>query len=111
MFEGRNEKARRAASGIKDSLVLFRVHHGDDEINDVARRAELPGVALGAEDGQQVFEGVAEPFAVVVGEACYLFQKKIERFRIAVRQEHALEDVPEKLGMFLFTFIFSRPSA
>jgi len=81
--------------------VLLRVHHGDDKVNNVARRAELPGIALGTENGQQVFKGVAESFAVVVGETGDFFQEEVEGFRIAVRQEHALEDVPEELGNVL----------
>ena len=97
MLERRNKKARRAAGGIEDGFVLLRVHHSDDKVNNVARRAELPGIALGAENGQQVFKGVTQTFAVVIGETGDFFQEEVEGFRIAVGQEHALEDVPEEL--------------
>ena len=53
--------------------MLLRVHHGDDKVNNVARRAELPGIALGTENGQQVFKCVAQTFAVVIGETVDLF--------------------------------------
>ena len=85
MLEGRNEKARRAAGGIEDGLILLRVHDSNNEINNVARSSELSGIALRAENGKQVFKGVAEPFAVVVVESGDFFQEEVECFRIAVR--------------------------
>ncbi len=46
---GRDQESGGAAGGVEHGLVLLRVHHLDDEINDVARSAELAGIALGAE--------------------------------------------------------------
>ncbi|HUY33545.1 MAG TPA: hypothetical protein VMV69_12420 [Pirellulales bacterium] len=75
-----------------------RINDGHDEVDDVARRAELARVALRAEHAQQVLVGVAKPFAVVVSEAVDLLEEQIERFRVAVGQEDAFEDVAEELG-------------
>ena len=58
---GRDEEPGRAACRVEHHVVLLRVHDGDDEVDDVPRRAELPGVPLGAEDGEQVLERVAQP--------------------------------------------------
>ena len=56
MFEdvlpGRNQEARRAAGGVKDAFVFLRIYHVDHEVDDVARRAELAGIALAAEDAE-----------------------------------------------------------
>ena len=65
---GGDEEAGGAAGGVEDGLVLLRVDDRDDEVDDVARGAELAGIALRAEDGEQVLEGVAEALAVVVAE-------------------------------------------
>ena len=45
VLEGRDEKARRAAGRVADALARLRVHQRDDQVDDVARRAEL---AVGA---------------------------------------------------------------
>ena len=45
---------------------------------------ELPGVALGAEDGEQVLEGVAEPLRVVVGELVDDLEEGAQGFGVAV---------------------------
>ena len=59
----------------------------DDEVDDVARGAELPGVALGAEHGEQILEGVAQPLAVVVVELVDDLEEELERLRVAVGQD------------------------
>ena len=64
--------------------MLLRVYNGDNEVNDVARRAELPGIALGAENREQVFVRVSESFAVFVGKSVDLLQKQVQRLGVAV---------------------------
>ena len=63
---GRDQEPGGAAGRVEHGLGLLRVDDFDHEVDDVARGAELPGVALGAEHGEQILEGVAEAFAVVV---------------------------------------------
>jgi hypothetical protein len=60
VLPGRNQEARRAAGRVENAFVLLRVDDLDHEVDDVARRAELAGVALAAEHREQVFEGVAQ---------------------------------------------------
>ena len=48
VFPRRNQEAGGAAGGVEDALVLLGVDHLDHEVDDVARRAELAGVALAA---------------------------------------------------------------
>ena len=67
---GGDEEAARAARGVEDFVAGLRVETGDDEINDVARGAELAVLALRAGALQEVFKGVAEFLAVRVGKAC-----------------------------------------
>ena len=56
------------------------------KVDDVARCAELTGISLGAEDGEQVFEGITQSFAVVVTELVDDFEEHLERFRVPVGQ-------------------------
>ena len=93
---GRDQEAGGAAGGVEHGLVLLRVDDLDDEVDDVARRAELAGVALRAEDGEQILEGVAEPLAVVVGELVDDLEEGLERLRVAIGQIGVLEDVAEE---------------
>lgn len=65
---GGNKKSGRAARGVQHGFRLFRVDDLNHEINDVARRAELPGIALGPEDAEEILECVAETFTVVIVE-------------------------------------------
>ena len=95
-FIRRNQKPGGATSGIEDDFAFFWSHHLDHEIDDVARGAELPGVPLRAEDGEQILEGIAEAFAVVVGEFVDDFEKCLERFGVAIREVGVLKDVPEQ---------------
>ena len=83
-------------AGSRHGLVLFRINDFDHEVDDVARGAELPGVALGAEHGQQILEGVAQPLAVVVAELVDDLEEHLERFGVAVGQIGVLEDVAEQ---------------
>jgi hypothetical protein len=62
----RDEEPGGAACGVENGLVLLRVNDLYDEVDDVPGRAKLPGVALRAEDAQQVLERVAKPFAGTV---------------------------------------------
>jgi hypothetical protein len=50
----------------------------------VARGAELACIALGAQHGEQVFEGIAQAFAVVVGELVDNLEEGPQGFRVAV---------------------------
>ena len=56
----------------------------------------MSGVALGAEDGEEVFEGVAEPFGVVVGEFVNDFEEEAQGFGVAVWEVCVAEDVSEE---------------
>ena len=78
------------------AFVFLRVDDVDHEVDDVARGAELAGVALAAEHGKQVFEGVAEAFGMVVGEAVDFLEEGAQGFRVAVGQVGVLEDVAEQ---------------
>ena len=62
----------------------------------MARGAELAGIALRAEDREEVLEGIAEALAMVVAELIDDFEKGLEGFRIAVRQVGVLEDIAEE---------------
>jgi len=66
VFVGRDEEPGSAAGRVKYGFILLRVDDFDHEIDDVARGAELAGIALAAEHREQIFEGVAEALAVVV---------------------------------------------
>jgi hypothetical protein len=60
------------------------------------RRAKLPCVALGAEDGEQILEGVAEALGVVVLEFVDDLEERPQRFRVAIGEVGILEDVAEE---------------
>ena len=60
---GGDQEAGGAAGGIEDGFGLLGVDDLDHEIDDVARGAELPGIALGAEHGEQILEGIAKALA------------------------------------------------
>ena len=92
----RHQEPGGAAGRVENGFVLLRVQDGDDEVDDVARGAELPGVALRAEDGQQVFEGVAQALGMVVGEGVDDLEEGAQGFRVAVGQVGVVEDVAEK---------------
>ena len=62
----------------------------------MARGAELAGIALRAEDGEQILEGVAEALAVVVAELVDDLEKGLERLGVAVREVGVFEDVAEE---------------
>ena len=74
----------------------MRVEHCDDEIDDVARGAELPGVALRAEHREQVFEGIPKALGVVVLELVDDLQERAQGLRVAVGQVGVLEDVAKQ---------------
>ena len=76
--------------------MLLRVEHFDDEVDDVARGAELPGVALRAQHREQVLEGVAQALGVVVLELVDDLQERAQRLRVAVGQVGVLEDVAKQ---------------
>ena len=96
MFVGGDEKSGGAAGGIEHGLVLLRVDDGHDEVDDMPRGAELSRVSLGAEDGEQIFEGVAEALGVVVLELVDDLEERPQRFRVAIGQVGVLEDVAEE---------------
>ena len=62
----------------------------------MARGAELAGIALRAEDSEQILEGVAEALAVVVAELVDDLEEGLERLGVAIRQIGVLEDVAEE---------------
>ncbi len=64
----------------------------------MARGAELAGVALGAEDGEQVFKGVAESFAMIVLEFVDDFEEGAQGFGAVVGEEGVLEEGAEERG-------------
>ena len=72
---GGDEESGGAAGGVEEAFLFPRGEDLDDEVDDVSGGAELAGVALRSEDGEEVLEGVAEPLAVVVGEVVDDFQK------------------------------------
>ena len=82
---GGDEEARGPAGRIENGLVFLRVDDLDHEIDDVARSAELSGIALRAEDAEQILEGVAEALAVVVAELVDDLEKGLERLGVAIR--------------------------
>ena len=92
----RDEEPGGAAGRVEDAFVFLRVDDRNDEVDDMARGAELPGVALRAEHGEQVLEGVAQPFGVVVGELVDDLEEGAQGLRVAVRQIGVLEDVAEQ---------------
>ena len=85
-------------SGVENFVAGLRVEAGDDEINDVARGAELAVLALRAGALQEVFKGVAEFLAVRVGEAVHLGEDHGEDAPVAELQEGVAEDVAEQAG-------------
>ena len=76
--------------------MLLGIDDGHDEVDDVARGAELAGVALGAHHRQQVFEGVPQPLRVVVFELVDDLQKRAQGLRVAVGQVGVIEDAAEQ---------------
>ena len=73
----RNPAVPQAGSRTVSSIL--RVQNGNHEVDDVARGAELPGVTLRAEDGEQVLEGVAQALGMIVGEGVDGFLRKARR--------------------------------
>ena len=53
-------------AGVQYRVVLLWVHYGNDEVDDVARSAELTSIALGSKYREQILEGIAQPLRVVV---------------------------------------------
>ena len=79
------EEAGGAAGRVQHGLVFLRVYDSDDEVDDMAGSAELAGIALGTEDGKQVFKGVAQAFRVFVSEFVDDFQDGEQVFKSVVR--------------------------
>ena len=68
-----NQKARRAARGIANALAGLRIHQFNDEVNDVARGAELAVRAGRGKFGKEIFIHIAlEIVAVVRGQVHFL---------------------------------------
>ena len=68
MFVGGKEKTAGAAGRVEDGISLVRVHNLNDEVDDIARSAELAVLPLCAHAHQQVFKSVAQFFAVIITE-------------------------------------------
>jgi len=96
MLVGGDEETGGAAGGIEDDVAFLRIEDRDDEINDVARGAELAGVALRAEDAEEILEGVAEALAMVVAELVDDLEEGFERLGVAIREVGVFEDVAEE---------------
>ena len=90
----------------------------------MARGAELSGVSLRAEDGEEVLERVAQPLAVVVFELVDDFEKGAQSLGVAVGQVGVVEDVAEEgrdtgvfrhpgngLGVEVQSFVAAQPGA
>ena len=96
MLAGGDEEPAGAAGRVEDGFILLRVDGLDDEVDDVAGRAELPGVALRPHHGEQILERVAQRFRVVGREFVDDFQEFPQRFRVAERQKGVVEDAAEQ---------------
>jgi len=93
---GRDQEARSATGRVKHGIGLLRIDDLDHEVDDVARGAELTGIALRAEHGEQIFEGVAEALRMVVVELVNDLEEHLERFRVAVGKIGVFEDIAEE---------------
>ena len=62
----RNQESGSTAGRVENLFVFLRVNNGDNEVDDMTRSAELPGVPLRAKDREQIFKSIAEPLAVIV---------------------------------------------
>ena len=65
--EGGDEEAGRAARGVADALARLRVDERDDQVDDVARRAELAVGAGRRQLAEEVLVHVALEVVAVVG--------------------------------------------
>ena len=101
VFISGDQESGGAAGGVEDGLVLLRGHDFHHEINDVAWSAKLTGIALTAEDAEEILEGVAEALAVVVAELVDDLEEGVQRLGVAIRQVGVLEDAAEQLRQFL----------
>lgn len=95
---GRNKETSSTAGGVENGLGFLRGDDLDHEIDDMARGAELPGIALTAQDAEEILEGVAEALAVVVTELVDDLEEGLERFGVAVREIGVFKDVAEERG-------------
>ena len=96
VFVSGNQETGGAAGGVENSFCLLRLEHLDHEIDDVARGAELAGIALRAQHRQQVLEGVAQALAVVVTELVDDLEESAQRLRVAIRQIGVFENVAKQ---------------
>ncbi len=62
----------------------------------MARGAELAGIALRAEDAEEIFEGVAEALRVVVAKFVDDLKKTLERLWVAIRQVSVFENIAKE---------------
>ena len=93
---GRDEESGGAAGRVENFFVFLRVDDCNDEVDDMARGAELPGVSLRAEYGEQVLEGISQSLAVVIGELVDDLEEGAQGLRVVVWQIGVLENVPEQ---------------
>ena len=110
VFVGGDEESGGAAGGVEDGFVLLWVDELDHEVDDVARGAELPGIALRAKDGEEVFEGIAEAFGVVVFELVDDLEEALEGLGIAVWKVGVLKMSRKRVGMPAFSGILEMAS-
>ncbi len=93
---GGDEESGGAAGRVEQAFVLLEIDEGHHEVDDMTRGAELTGISLGTEDGEQVLESVSQAFRVVVGELVDDLQEAAQRLRVVVGQVGVPEDVPEE---------------
>jgi hypothetical protein len=93
---GGDEESGGAAGGVEEDLFLPWGQDLNDELDDVPRGAELAGISLRSEDGEEILEGVAEALAVIVGELVDDLQEALEGLGITVGEVGVLEDVSEE---------------
>ena len=65
---GADQEPCRSAGRIKDGFIFCGSRDLHHHVDDMAGRTELACVALAAHNGKQVFKGITQIFAVLVGE-------------------------------------------
>ena len=93
---GRDQESGGSAGRVEYSLVLPGGDDLDDEVDDVARGAELAGGSLAAEHREQVLEGVSQTLGVVVLELVDDLEECPQGLRVAVGKEGVFEDIAEE---------------
>src|SRR5690348_9618248 len=96
MLVSGDKEACGTASRVEHDLILLRSDNLNDKIDNVARSAKLPGIALRSKDGKQILKGIAKTFTMVVGELIDNFEKGFERLGIAIGKISIFENIAEE---------------